>query len=145
MKDLKKKVAVAEVGLKEQGDRIAKLQKELGEATMDASLKQSTTKVLAEATAQFNTQKTVQGAEFMQDEAVLYWDAFQDISREITRAASRHNIDLVLKINRDPINNNDRNDILRGINAPIQYLNPKLDITEEVQAGLAANQPEESR
>jgi len=139
MKELKQKVEAAEADLKEQGEKIAKLQKELGAAAIDASLKQSTTRVLAEATAQFNTQKTVEGAEFMQNEEALYWDAFQDINREIARAAARHNIDLVLRINRDPIDKTDRNDILRGINAPIQYINPKLDITEEVQAALAAN------
>src|SRR5262245_56054015 len=114
MKELKKKVEAAEVDLKEQGEKIAKLKQELS-FTVDPTVQKSANKAVTDATDLFNTQRSTQGAQFMHQEGELYFDVMQDINREITRVAARHNIDLVLKINRDPIDKNDSNDILRAI------------------------------
>jgi Skp family chaperone for outer membrane proteins len=146
MKDLKKKVEAAEADLKEQGEKIAKLQQQLGAVPREeTSLQQSATKVLTDSASLFNTRRSMEGEQFMREEGALYLDTMQEISNEISRCAARHNIDLVIKINRDPVDKNDRSDILRFINAPTPYVNPKLDITEEVQASLAAKQPDESK
>lgn len=77
----------------------------------------------------------------MREEGKIYFDLLQEIEHQIDQCAKRHNIDLVFRINSEPIDPNDRNDILRGINKGVRCFNHSLDITDEVLAGLNKEAP----
>jgi ornithine carbamoyltransferase len=69
-------------------------------------------------------------------EHALYLDMLERMKQEIVRCCERHNIQMVYRVNKEPLNETDPNDILRVINLPIPYFHPDLDITDEVVAGL---------
>ncbi|MDP6446063.1 MAG: OmpH family outer membrane protein [Pirellulaceae bacterium] len=71
-------------------------------------------------------------------EAKAYYDTYQEVQRAIATVAAKYNIALVLRYNSQPIDPNDRADVLRGVNQAIIYHN-KLDITSQVMQALGIN------
>jgi hypothetical protein len=69
-------------------------------------------------------------------EQSLYLDTLQRVTREIDQCCERHKIQIVFRVNKNPLDAKDPQDILRVINRPIQHFDQTLDITNEVIAGL---------
>jgi hypothetical protein len=67
------------------------------------------------------------------------------VSREIDDAvkliSTRNGINLALRFNGDPIDPNDPNDILRGVNKAIVYYDTRMDITPYVLQELNRSNP----
>jgi hypothetical protein len=72
----------------------------------------------------------------MREEGVIYYGVMEDIKKEIRRCCERHEIQMAFRINNEPVDPTNREDILRGINAPVPYFDSGLDITEEVLTAL---------
>jgi Skp family chaperone for outer membrane proteins len=75
-------------------------------------------------------------AQFMREEGAIYYDTMTEVKSAIEHCCVRNNIQFVIRFNGDPVDPFSRDDILRSINAPIPYLDPALDITEEILAEL---------
>jgi Skp family chaperone for outer membrane proteins len=142
MEALKKKVADAEDELHKQQAKIAALQEKEKSPDLDSPARDAATTEILELTGLLSTQTAVTKKQFMEDEASLYYKTMQDIKEEIRNACRQHDIQVVLRINKDPIDPSSRVDILRDINDPIQYFDSNLDITEEVLAAVNAKESE---
>ena len=57
-------------------------------------------------------------------------------AREIAAYAQSHRIDLVIRHNSEPLNDEDPQKLLQSLNREVVYEN-KLDITDEIIAGMA--------
>jgi Skp family chaperone for outer membrane proteins len=66
--------------------------------------------------------------EFMEDEANLYFQTYQEVHSVITTFAKTYDIGLVLRFQGDKIDPALRRDIISGINRPVVYQNA-IDIT----------------
>jgi hypothetical protein len=71
----------------------------------------------------------MQKKQFMEEEGRVYYTVSQEIDDAVKMLAQKFNLVLVLRFSGDAPDPNDRNDILRGINKPIVYHHPQMDIT----------------
>ena len=78
---------------------------------------------------------TKQRKEFLDREAKIYYRAHLEVNDAVKYYALRHNLGLVLRFNGDPIDPNDRQDVLRAINNPVVFQNG-IDITPDVLKDL---------
>jgi hypothetical protein len=68
----------------------------------------------------------------MDREAKVYLSVYGEVEKAVEQFAREHRIAIVHRFDGDPIDNSDRNQILRGITKPIVYLEPGIDITPDV-------------
>jgi hypothetical protein len=70
--------------------------------------------------------------EFIEREAQLYYDTYNDVQKLVQQYAQAYKIQLVLRFNRIEMKAEDRATILQGVNRPVVYYNPALDITDAI-------------
>ncbi len=75
----------------------------------------------------------------LEAEAKLYYDTYREIQGAIKQVAMKYNIGLVLRFNSKPIDPNNRNEVLAGINRPVVYQNG-IDITRPVMDLMMSQQ-----
>jgi hypothetical protein len=73
--------------------------------------------------------------DFLEREAKIYFTTYQEVSNAVKFVAERNNIGMVLRFNGDPIDPQQREDVMRAIMQPIVYQN-NVDITPDVLALL---------
>lgn len=85
------------------------------------------------ATKQANLQVEINAKRqgFLADEAVVYAKWYRKVQNVVQATAARKQIRLVLKATNDPINEQDRQSVLQGVNRAIVFQD-RLDITEEI-------------
>jgi Skp family chaperone for outer membrane proteins len=86
-------------------------------------------------TVQFNVKKASQAKELMEREAALYYGLYREIQQELQYFAKQNSIRLILRFNREPVDQNDRKSVLNEINKAV-VLHDRLDITEVILAEL---------
>ena len=67
----------------------------------------------------------------------IYSTVYQGIKQEVDGFCSANGIAIVLKFNREPINNEKPDDVLRGINSPVVWNAGQVDITQYIIDSLA--------
>ena len=87
---------------------------------------------IAKAQGDFNVDAQLQKKEFMDREAKVYLSVYTEVEKAVEQFAREHRIAIVHRFDGDPVDNSDRNQILRGITKPIVYLEPGIDITPDV-------------
>jgi Skp family chaperone for outer membrane proteins len=70
--------------------------------------------------------------EFVQKEAHLYFNAYREITDEVTHYCEQRGIAIVFNFNGDAIHEENADDIARGISNKFVYYNKSLDITPQV-------------
>ena len=90
---------------------------------------------IARATADFQLKAGRIRKQFLEKEAKVYYQTYQQVSAAVQQYAQSHNIGLVLRFNGDQIDPNVREKILHAINKPVVYQN-NIDITPDVLALL---------
>jgi Skp family chaperone for outer membrane proteins len=79
--------------------------------------------------AQLQIRMTREKKDFVQREAKLYYAVYQEILQEVQYYCSAYNISLVLNFQGDKINQDNPQDILRGVQQQVVFYNKDLDIT----------------
>lgn len=69
--------------------------------------------------------------DMMEREAKVYFNVYNEIAAAVASFAKDANISLVLRYNSDPINPDDRNSVLQGVNNSIIFQD-RLDITNHI-------------
>jgi len=90
---------------------------------------------VARLKADFNIKAGRIRKDFLEREAKVYYQTYQQVSSTVQHFAQQNNIGLVLRFNGDPIDPNRREDVLKAINKPIVSQN-NIDITPDVLALL---------
>ena len=90
---------------------------------------------LTEVKTKFNLRMQKQRKEFLDREAKIYYQAYLEVNDAVKYYALRNDLGLVLRFNGDPIDPNDRQDVLRAINKPVVFQNG-IDITPDVLRDL---------
>ncbi len=90
---------------------------------------------VARLKADFNIKASRIRKDFLEREAKVYYQTYQQVTSTVQHFAQQNNIGLVLRFNGDQINPNRREDVLRAINKPIVSQN-NIDITPDVLALL---------
>lgn len=82
------------------------------------------------------TKTQIKRKEFLEREADAYFRVYREIESVVNQFSQRNGIALVLRYSNQAINQKDRDSVLRGINRPIVYSQPSLDITTTILAYL---------
>jgi Skp family chaperone for outer membrane proteins len=90
---------------------------------------------LARQKADFSIKQGTVRRDFLEREARIYYSTYMDVSVAVKAVAERNNIGMVLRFNGDPIDPQQREDVMRAIMQPIVFQN-NVDITPDVLAVL---------
>lgn len=132
MDKMKDEVMAAENGLKAERDRINGLMEQIKGFNVGTPEYKKLEAEVAKAQGDFNVNAQLQKKDFMEREAKVYLQVYSEIEKAVEQFAREHRIALVHRFDGEPVDNSDRNQILRGITKPIVYLEPGIDITPDV-------------
>jgi Skp family chaperone for outer membrane proteins len=155
MDKMKDEVMAAENSLKNERDRINGLMEQLKGFNVGSPEYKKLEAETAKAQGDFNIDAQLRKKDFMEREAKVYLQVYTEIEKAVAQFAREHRIAVVHRFDGEPVDNSDRNQILRGITKPIVYLEPGIDITPDIlkmlngsavadqggRAGAAAVQP----
>jgi Skp family chaperone for outer membrane proteins len=126
----KKDVEGAEAKLKEEYNQIKALQEQLKGFTPGSPDYKQLEQRVAKATMDWQLKGQMQKKDLMEAEGRIYFQVYRELDDAVKRFAQKHTIALVLRYASDPVDDTqDRNEIVRGINKSVVYVDPALDIT----------------
>jgi Skp family chaperone for outer membrane proteins len=132
MDKMKDEVMAAENGLKSERDRINGLMEQIKGFNVGTPEYKKLEAEIAKAQGDFNVNAQLQKKDFMDREAKVYLQVYTEIEKAVEQFAREHRIAVVHRFDGEPVDNSDRNQILRGITKPIVYLEPGIDITPDI-------------
>jgi len=132
MDKMKDEVLAAENALKRERDRIAGLVEQLKGLNVGTPDYRKLEAEVAKAQGDFNVNAQLQKKDFMEREAKVYLEVYQEIEANVKAFAQHYQIDIVHRFDGEPIDPTDRNRILGGITKPIVYYSKSIDITDAI-------------
>ena len=132
MDKMKDEVMAAENGLKGERDRINGLMEQLKGFNVGTPEFKKLEAEVAKAQGEFSVNAQLQKKDFMDREAKVYLQVYNEIERAVSQFARDHGIAVVQRFDGDPVDSSDRNRILGSITKPIVYYDPQIDITPDV-------------
>ncbi|MEY3204192.1 MAG: hypothetical protein RLZZ21_523 [Planctomycetota bacterium] len=146
MDKMKDEVMAAENGLKGERDRINGLMEQLKGFNVGTPEYKKLEAEVAKAQGDFSVNAQLQKKDFMDREAKVYLQVYNEIERAVSQFAREHGIAVVHRFDGDPVDSADRNRILGSITKPIVYYDPQIDITPDVlkmlNGAAVAGQPQ---
>jgi len=139
--DMKRDVDRVENELKSMRDEIEKLGTRLNEYPKGTPEYKELETHLANRQAELNVKVQLQKKDFLQREAKIYFNVYQEVMDEVKYYAERNHITLVLRFNGDEIDTNDPQDVLKELNKAVVYYNKAIDITPIIRDELLRRQP----
>jgi Skp family chaperone for outer membrane proteins len=132
MDKMKDEVMAAENSLKSERDRINGLMEQLKGFNVGTPEYKKLEAEVAKAQGDFNVNAQLQKKDFMDREAKVYMQVYDQVEKAVAQFARDHRIAVVHRFDGDPVDGSDRNQILRGITKPIVYYEPGIDITVDI-------------
>ena len=132
MDKMKDEVMAAENALKAERDRINGLMEQLKGFNVGTPEYKKLEAEVAKAQGDFNVNAQLQKKDFMDREAKVYMQVYDEVEKAVAQFARDHRIAIVHRFDGDPVDSSDRNQILRGITKPIVFYDPGIDITPDV-------------
>jgi Skp family chaperone for outer membrane proteins len=133
----KKDVQAAEGTLKKEYDLIKGLQEQLKGLTPGSPTFKEMEQRIAHSGADLQIKQATQKKDLMEYEGRIYYQVYRELDDSVKRFAQKNGIALVLRYASDPVDNPiDRNEIVRGINKSVVYVDPSLDITDWILQDL---------
>ena len=145
MDKMKDEVMAAENSLKNERDRINGLMEQLKGFNAGSPEYKKLEAETAKAQGDFNIDAQLRKKDFMEREAKVYLQVYNEIERAVSQFARDNKIAVVHRFDGEPVDDADRNRILGSITKPIVYYDPQVDITPDIlrmlNAGAVAAQP----
>jgi Skp family chaperone for outer membrane proteins len=132
MDKMKDEVMQAENALKAERDRINSLMETLKGFNVGTPEYKKLEAEVAKAQGDFSVNAQLQKKDFMDREAKVYLQVYNEIERAVSQFARDNGIAVVHRFDGDPVDSADRNRILGSITKPIVYYDPQIDITPDV-------------
>jgi Skp family chaperone for outer membrane proteins len=128
---LKKEMETADGQLKEDRDRIVALEDQRNTLKVGSEQFKQLDEQIAQQKAQFQIKQGTVRRDFLEREAKVYFQTYNVVSDAVKHFAQQNNIAMVLRFNGDPIDPNQREDVMRAIMQPIVFQN-SIDNTPDV-------------
>jgi Skp family chaperone for outer membrane proteins len=132
MDRMKDQVMAAENSLKAEQERIKGLMDQLKGYNPGTPEYRKFEGEVAKAQGDFSVNAQLQKKDFMDREAKVYLQVYNEIERAVSQFARDHGIAVVHRFDGDAVDASDRNRILGSITKPIVYYDPQIDITPDV-------------
>lgn len=140
MEVMKKDVADFENYVRDERDRIGKLNEQLKQFNAGTPNYNMLEKDVHQKMADLQVQMSLKRKQFMEQEAKLYYNVYDEVTRVVARFANENGISLVLRYNSETIDPTDRTSVLAGVNNPIVFQR-NLDITKWIVDILNGSSP----
>jgi Skp family chaperone for outer membrane proteins len=134
---MKKEVEQYEESIRLERENITKMAEELKLYAPESPDYTRREEAIAERTSKLQLDTTRARKDFLAREAKLYFDTYQEVSNLVAKFAQEQGINLVLRFSSEPIEPDDRNSVLQGINRAVVYQN-QLNITTHILAQVNA-------
>ncbi len=128
---MKKEVEQFEETIRAERDAITKMAEQLKSFQPDSPDYKRLEEQIAERTGKLQLETSRARKDFLQREAKLYYDTYQEVTNHVANFARQNNISLVLRFSSEPIEVDDRASVLQGINRAVVYQN-QLNITPHI-------------
>ena len=132
MKEFQTDAEAAEAQIKKERDQLRTMMEELGRIKAGTQEYKDFEAQVFEARTKLDTKIQLQRKEFVQREAKIVHQAYQEIQQIVERFATANNISVVLKFNRDPADPENPTAIARDLQGPVVYYAKYLDITPHI-------------
>lgn len=132
MDQLKQQMEAADADARRDQEELRKLAeqvKQYGEGTPEFKQKEAE---LMKRHGDLNLKVSLMKKEFMEKEGRVYFNVSREIDDAVKVIANKNGIVLVVRFNGDPVDPNNRNDIVRNIGKSVVYNDPRMDITPYV-------------
>ncbi len=141
MDQLKIELDAAEKNFKAQATDINRQVEELKTLKPDSPQYHEKEAKFAEVKAKFDYDKQAKNRELMEKQAKIYLRTYQEVEDAVKQISLHYNIALVIRYNSKPIDASDPQEILRGIQRPIVFVDSQFDMTgavvKSVNRGMA--------
>ena len=126
---MRRDVEAAENALKGERETYRKMTEQLETYRKGTPEFKAMEEQLAEKAAKLNLQVSIQKKDFLEQEAKIYYNVYQEITEHVRYYSEQHGIALVLRFNGDPVDRNDPQEVLKELNKSVLYYNRSIDIT----------------
>jgi Skp family chaperone for outer membrane proteins len=134
MDGLKAQVQAAEDGLKKESDAIKNLVEQQKSMQPGSPEYKALEDDILKKQSGLNLDAARKKKDLMDQQDQLYTKVYEEINHFVKQYCTYYGINLVLRHSDEVIDPNDHNSVMRGINKPIVYLGPTMDITQEILA-----------
>jgi len=143
MENMKAEMDSATKAARRESETIRNLVEQLKVVTPGTTDYKVREKDVLELKSDLDIEMQQQKREFMQREAKILYNVYQEIRHEAYSYATANNVAMVVQFNGDEINKESPQDIIRGINQTVVWNSKNLDITPIILGRL--NPPDGAR
>jgi Skp family chaperone for outer membrane proteins len=136
MQDMKADVERAEAQVKSDREAIGKLAERLQEFRKGTQDYQQLEEELAKRQADLAVRVQIQKSQFLQNEAKIYNNVYQEILQATDYFCKQHRIDIVVRYSSEGVDADRPDSVLSFINKPVVWNDPGLDITDAILTEL---------
>jgi Skp family chaperone for outer membrane proteins len=137
MEEMKRDVQAAENKVRVERDEINKMGNDILPTFQKGTQQyQEMEEQLANRQAKLAVDVQRQKNDFLQREAMIYNNVYQEIWQETDYFCRANGIDIVLRLNGEPVDVQRPDSVLTFINKPVVWYDPGLDITEAILRGV---------
>ncbi len=136
MGDMKDDVKKAESWVKGERIAVGKLAERLQEFNKGTPDYKAMEEEVAKRQANLSVKVQLQRNDFLQREAKIYYNVYQEIWQATDYFARQHNIDMVLRFNGGQVDSAKPDEVLSDINKQVVWYDRGLDITDAILAEL---------
>lgn len=140
IENLKKEMEAADSSLKADRDRLVAMEQQRDTLKPGTAEFKQLDEELARQKAEFSIRQGTIRRDFLEREAKIYYETYQQVAAAVNFYARQNNIGMVLRFNGDQIDPQQRDDVMRLIMQPIVFQN-NVDITPDVLQLLARGVP----
>lgn len=140
IENLKKEMEAADGSLKADRDRLVAMEQQRDTLKPGTNEFKQLDEELARQKAEFSIRQGTIRRDFLEREAKIYYETYQQVAAAVNFYARQNNIGMVLRFNGDQIDPQQRDDVMRLIMQPIVFQN-NIDITPDVLQLLARGVP----
>jgi Skp family chaperone for outer membrane proteins len=138
MQDLKKQVEEFEQTLRGEQQKMVKMRDDLQQYNPGSPDYKRVEQSMAEMQSTVQVKMAMQRKEFLEKEARIYFDAYNEVYQVVASLADRHDIKLVLRFNSEEMKPEDRGSVLQGVNRAVVFQR-NLNITSLVVKTLGGS------
>lgn len=121
MEAMKQEVESFEAYIRQERSKGQKMAEQLKEFKIGSPEYKGLEADIAKLSTDLQVEAQLKRKDFMQREAKVYYDTYLDVQAKVKSFADRNGIDIVQSYSSEPMNLEDRNSVLQGVNQPIVY------------------------
>jgi len=129
MEELGRDLKAAEAAVKTKRDALHQMAQKLEEFRVGSPEFKNLEEDITRQQADLNAQISLQRKSFLEREATVLYDTYQSVLEHVRYYSETKGISLVMRFTGDPIDPNNPEEIVRGVNRPLVYFHPNIDIT----------------